>query len=109
MTCICTPQRPRYKKLLDQASPLPVAAPWRASHDTTLTMYVLWAAPDQPGERRFGVVGGCAGRRRHDKKCVDVGDVGRMLETSTSELAHHVDCAPHERVRRRVSRCCDVH
>ena len=37
MTCICTPQTQGYKKLLDHASPLPVAAPWRPSHDTTVT------------------------------------------------------------------------
>lgn len=37
MTCICTPQMRGYKKALDQASPLPVAALWRASHDTTVT------------------------------------------------------------------------
>lgn len=34
MTCICTPQAQGYKKLLDQASPLPVAA--RGVHHTTL-------------------------------------------------------------------------
>ena len=91
MTCICTPQTQGYKKLLDQASLLPIAAPWRPSHDTTVTT----SMPAVPGGRRFGVVGGCAGRQRHDKTNVYHGAVGRMLETRTRELDHYVDRAPH--------------
>lgn len=71
MTCICTPQTRGYKKLLDQVSPLPVAALWRPSHDTYSHYVRTMQPPAVRGERRFGVVGGCAGRRRHGKTSVD--------------------------------------
>ena len=50
--------------------------------------------PAVPGGRRFGVVGGCAGRRRHDKTSVHDGSVGRMHGTRTCELDHYADRAP---------------
>ena len=109
MTCICTPQTRGYKKLLDQASLLPVAALWRPSHDTTLAMYcTCQRLPAAPGERRFGVVGGCADRQRHDKTSVDDDCVGLTLETRTSDVDHDVDRAPPARVRSRIAGYCGV-